>query len=204
MLAETALRQHVSRGSAERGDDYFVRGRVKRIEALGNAIEADVQGSRLYSVDLTIDNSALDIRCDCPWYVQHAEVCKHIWAAIRAASANDLLPDRELRINPEEPAELDNVRTFTPRGQRAAWERFLEALGPATLTQRTRAPRNVPDEIAYVLLAFARSPTFTLQLLGRARKKGGEWGKWKPLSLRLDDLTESIVRLRRIFANRSR
>ncbi len=188
MLAETALRQHVSRGSAERGDDYFVRGRVKRIEALGNAIEADVQGSRLYSVDLTIDNSALDIRCDCPWYVQHAEVCKHIWAAIRAASANDLLPDRELRINPEEPVELDNVRTFTPRGQRAAWERFLEALGPATLTQRTRAPRNVPDEIAYVLLAFARSPTFTLQLLGRARKKGGEWGKWKPLSLRLDDL----------------
>jgi SNF2 family DNA or RNA helicase len=190
VLAESALRQYVPRGSAERGDDYFARGRVKRVEALGNAIEADVQGSHLYSVDLTIDEGYLDVRCNCPWYVQHTEPCKHIWAAIRAASAKNLLPDRRLAISAEEPDdfELDNVRTFTPRGQRAAWERFLEALGPATAAPRHRAPRNVPDEIAYVLLAFARSPTFTLQLLGRARKKSGEWGKWKPLSLQLDDL----------------
>ena len=190
MVAETALRQLVSRGSAERGDSYFASGRVKRVEALGNAIEADVQGSRLYSVDLVIDGGYLDVRCDCPWYVQHADVCKHIWAAIRAASAKSLLPDRRLAISVEEPDpfELDNVRTFTPRGARAPWERFLEALGPASAVTRQRTPRTVPDEIAYVLLAFARSPTFTLQLLGRTRKKSGEWGKWKPLSLQLDDL----------------
>ncbi|HVG23188.1 MAG TPA: SNF2-related protein [Thermoanaerobaculia bacterium] len=190
MLAETALRQHVSRGSAERGDEYFARGRVRRVEALGNAIEADVQGSRLYTVDLTIEDAYLDVHCSCPWYVQHAEPCKHIWAAIRAASAKNLLPDRRLSISPEEPREddFDNVRAFTPREQRAPWERFLEALGPATAVTRHRAPRNVPDEIAYVLLAFARAPTFTLQILGRARKKTGEWGKWKPLSMHLDDL----------------
>jgi SNF2 family DNA or RNA helicase len=190
VLAETALRQLVPRGSADRGDDYFARGRVKRLEALGNAIEADVQGSRLYSVDLVVDEGFLDIRCDCPWYAQHGEVCKHIWAAIRAASARSLLPDRRLAISFEEPDdyELDNVRTFTPKETRAPWERFLEALGPATATPRQRVPRNIPDEVAYVLLAFARSPTFTLQLLGRARKKSGEWGKWKPLSLQLDDL----------------
>jgi superfamily II DNA or RNA helicase len=193
VLAETALRQLVPRGSAERGDEYFMRGRVKRIEALGDAIEADVQGSRLYSVDLVVDDSLLDVRCDCPWYVQHTEVCKHIWAAIRAAGARQMLPDRRLGIvagdldDDYEDDYDDNVRTFTPRGTRAAWERFLEALGPATLARR-RAPRSVPDEIAYVLLAFARSPTFTLQLLGRARKKSGEWGKWKQLSMPLDDL----------------
>ncbi|HUR82391.1 MAG TPA: SNF2-related protein, partial [Thermoanaerobaculia bacterium] len=162
---------------------------MKRIEALGDAIEAEVQGSRLYSVDLTVDDGLLDVSCNCPWYVQHTDVCKHIWAAIRAASAENLLPGELIGIVYEDAdSDPDNVRTFAPRGQRAAWERFLEALGPATITQRNRAPRNVPDEIAYVLLAFARSPTFTLQLLGRARKKGGEWGKWKPLSLRLDDV----------------
>ena len=190
MLAETALRQLVSRGSAERGDEYFVRGRVKRVEAIGNVIEADVQGSRLYTVDLVIDiaTDVLDIRCDCPWYVQHSEVCKHIWAAIRAASAKNLLPDRRLGIFAED-VDLDNVRTFTPKGEtRAPWERFLEALGPVSAVTRHRTPRSVPDEIAYVLLAFARSQTFTLQLLGRTRKKSGEWGKWKPLSLQLDDL----------------
>ncbi|HYC93152.1 MAG TPA: SNF2-related protein [Thermoanaerobaculia bacterium] len=186
MLAESALRQLVSRGSAERGDEYFLRGRVKRVEAIGNAIEAEVQGSRLYNVDLVIDNEMIDVSCDCPWYVQHSEVCKHIWAAIRAASAKNLLPDRRLGIFIDDES-LDNVRTFTPRETRAPWERFLEALGPATVT-RQRTPRNLPDEIAYVLLAFARSQTFTLQLLGRARKKSGEWGKWKPLSLQLDDL----------------
>ena len=88
----------MSRGSAERGDEYFLRGRVKRVEAIGNAIEADVQGSRLYSVDLVIDNEMVDVSCDCPWYVQNSEVCKHIWAAIRAASARNLLPDRRLGI----------------------------------------------------------------------------------------------------------
>ena len=190
MLAETALRQYVSRGSAERGDEYFARGRVKRVEALGSAIEAEVQGSRLYLVDLVVDNGFLDIRCDCPWFVQHGAACKHVWAAVRAASAKNLLPEKILGIlvTEPEPFELDNVRTFTPREQRAAWERFLEALGPASAVTRQRTPRTVPDEIAYVLLAFARSPTFTLQLLGRARKKSGEWGKWKPLSLQLDDL----------------
>ena len=189
MLAETALRELVSRGSAERGDEYFQRGRVRRVEAVGNTIEADVQGSRLYSIDLVIDieTDILEISCNCPWYVQHAEVCKHIWAAIRAASAKHLLPDRPLGIFAEY-VDLDNVRTFTPRETRAPWERFLEALGPAAPVTRSRTPRGVPDEIAYVLLAFARSQTFTLQLLGRARRKSGEWGKWKPLSLQLDDL----------------
>jgi superfamily II DNA or RNA helicase len=187
VLAESALRQFVSRGSAERGDDYFARGRVKRIESSDHAIMADVQGSRVYAVDLIITDGLFDVRCECPWFVQHGEVCKHIWAVIRAASARELFPDRELEINVAAPEELDNVRAFPPRGQRAAWERFLEALGPATVTQRQRVPRNLPDEIAYVLLAFARSPTFTLQILGRARKKGGEWGKWKPLTMRLDD-----------------
>jgi superfamily II DNA or RNA helicase len=190
VLAETALRQLVSRGSAERGDEYFAHGRVKRVEAAGPAIEAEVQGTRLYSVDLVVSDGLLDVRCDCPWYVKHTEVCKHIWAAIRAASAKNLLPDQRLGILTEDVDDefVDNIRAFTPRGTRAPWERFLEALGPASATPRPRAPRNVPDEIAYVLLAFARSPTFTLQLLGRARKKSGEWGKWKPLTMRLDDL----------------
>ncbi|HEX6083867.1 MAG TPA: SNF2-related protein [Thermoanaerobaculia bacterium] len=161
---------------------------MKRVEAVGNVIEADVQGSRLYTVDLTIENEIVEVRCDCPWYVQHSDVCKHIWAAIRAASAKNLLPDRRLGIFTED-ADLDNIRPFTPRGEtRAPWERFLEALGPVNPVSRHRTPRNVPDEIAYVLLAFARSQTFTLQLVGRARKKSGEWGKWKPLSLQLDDL----------------
>jgi len=190
VLAETALRQLVSRVSAERGDHYFANGRVRRVEVVDGVIEVDVQGTRVYAVDLTVDDGLLDVRCDCPRYVRHTEVCKHIWAAIRAASARGLLPDEPLGILTEDVDDelIDNVRRFVPRSMRAPWERFLEALGPATAAPRHRVPRNVPDEIAYVLLAFARSPTFTLQLLGRTKKKSGDWGKWKPLSLRLDDL----------------
>jgi superfamily II DNA or RNA helicase len=191
VLAETALRQLVSRRSAERGDEYFSLGRVKRLEQTGGVIEADVLGTHLYSVTLIVEGTSLDVRCECPWFVGQGEACKHIWAAIRAASARQLLPDRPLGITIEEADEEDytNVRPFAQRGPvRAPWERFLEALGPAAPPARPRSTRNVPDEIAYVLLSFARSQTLTLQILGRLRKKTGEWGKWKPISLRLDEL----------------
>ena len=194
MLAETALRKLVPRGTAERGDEYFAQGRVKRLEVIEGVIEADVEGTTLYAVDLIVDKHTLQVVCECPWYLQQIQPCKHIWAAIRAASAENLLPDRamsllplEVEVDPDDEF-YDNVRVFTPRDTRAPWERFMEALGPAPAVSRHRVTRTIPDEIAYVLIGFARSPTFTLQILGRARKKNGEWGKWKPLALHLDEL----------------
>lgn len=188
MLAETALRKLVSHGSLVRGDAYFAQGRVRRIEVLADgSIEADVQGTYLYSVELHVENRELTARCDCPWFEGHGEECKHIWAAIRAASARRLLPERALYLMPDEPFDApaySRAAKHTERGPQ--WQRVLEALGPAP--QASPAAGSMPEEIVYAINGFPRAQTLTLQILGRAHRKNGEWGKWKPLALRIDQL----------------
>ncbi|HEX8407742.1 MAG TPA: DEAD/DEAH box helicase [Thermoanaerobaculia bacterium] len=152
------------------------------------AIVATVQGSRLYSVELDAEDEVLYVQCECPWFMQNLDACKHVWAVIRAADAKALLPDdlEDIATYGEETV-ASNVRTFPNR--RPAWENFLDALTPMSGSVRSIGRRNpAPDEIAYVIVFFARSPALTLQILGRTRRKTGEWGKWKPLGLRLDEL----------------
>jgi len=194
VLAEIALRRLVAPRTAERGDAYFAQGRVRRIdEDEDHILHVTVQGSRLYTVDLIREEDVLIVRCECPWFVDQGEECKHIWAAIRAASAKNLLPDAPLGLVLDDvDFQYDNVHPFPVAPQRgpAPWERFLQALGPVNPSALTtlRKPPAIPDEIAYVIVPIARSQTLTLQLLGRTRKKNGEWSKWKPLSLHIDDV----------------
>ncbi|HEX2061008.1 MAG TPA: DEAD/DEAH box helicase [Thermoanaerobaculia bacterium] len=176
----------------QRGDDYFARGRVRQIAITDDGIiRATVVGTIPYRVTLIVDEDEdlLDATCECPWFAGNGLPCKHIWAVVRAASARNMLPDRPLSLELAEDLEDSTVVPFRRPDRRAPWERFLEALGPATPASPL-PQRDVPDAIAYVIVP-SRSHTHALmlQLLGRARRRNGEWGKWKPLSsLRLDDL----------------
>jgi superfamily II DNA or RNA helicase len=194
VLAETVLRQQISRVIRDRGDDYFARGRVRTLRDEGNgAMHAHVEGARTYEVDLSVEGDLLIVRCDCRYYLDHVEACKHIWAAIRAASVRNLLPERRLDLSCEEPDWPDGsiLPTKTPPPLRLvpqprAWERFLDAVGRAP-AMRT-ATRAVPEEIAYVLKRSSSPNVIAIHILGRSRKKGGEWGKWKQVSLDVTDL----------------
>ena len=174
-----------------RGDAYYAQGRVRRVAEIAEGlIEADVQGSRLYSVTLELLDDRLSVRCECPFFEGQGEECKHVWAAIRAASARGLLPERELFLVVDGVTSAQ-IRPFPVpriREARPSWQRFLDALGPSRLARRDASPRPVPDEIVYAISVFPHAQMLALQLLSRARRKNGEWGKWKPLSLRLDQL----------------
>lgn len=193
MIGETALRKQVPRATQARGDAYFVQGRVRRLsETSRGVLEAEVQGSERYPVRLALDGASVVASCTCPWFNGEGEICKHIWATVRAADARGLLPDTELTLLVDEDAIADD---YVPRPVRQAaarpqWQQFLESLphGPPPALQN--APRAVPDEIAYVIVSMTRVQSMTLQLLGRSRKKSGEWGKWKTLTMNLADLPE--------------
>jgi len=73
-----------------------------------------------------------------------------------------------------------------PQAQRPPWQSFLDAIGPAPPANLSLAQR--PETIVYVIEPFPASQRLTFQILGRSHKKNGEWGKWKQLSIRLDDL----------------
>ena len=181
MIAEDSIRPFLSDRTVTRGNAYFVEGRVRRIEVLApGIIAAAVQGSRLYSVELELEGDELTVRCDCPWFEQNDEECKHIWAAIRAAGARHLLPERE----------IFTVIGAPPRQQqeRPPWKRFLDALGTIQAVPERHSRQPIPEEILYVVMHSTVPTAVMLKILGRTRKKDGEWSRWKAISLRSDDL----------------
>jgi superfamily II DNA or RNA helicase len=205
-LAETALRRFFSPGTASRGDEYYAAGRVRRIErGPDGAIVANVDGSRVYQVALQVMGDELMIECDCPAFERYEDECKHIWAAIRAASARRLLPERKLMLAldiVDTPDDFDghfhgaNVVDMTSRRAfpgavarrdvRPAWQKFLDALPRRTAARGEERP--LPEEIVYAIYRTTYSHSISLEVLGRSRKKNGEWMKWKRFSIREDDL----------------
>jgi superfamily II DNA or RNA helicase len=202
VLAEKALRRFVAPRTLSRGDAYYIEGRVRRIEQIGpGLIHAEVQGSRLYSVELMIEGNHLSTECECPWFQDNFEECKHIWAVIRAASARRMLPERPLFLDDDEPdfdepfpeARPNPAHAYYPRPvihreKPPPWQSFLNALEPPPPPVPDSASRSIPEEILYAMQSFGRAQNLILEIVGRAHKKNGEWGKWKPLSLRLDQL----------------
>lgn len=67
-------------GRYERGERYYQRGAVSEIELIDERIEATVQGSRPYDVQVRLSDGKFETgRCSCP---DDAMPCKHIVAAI--------------------------------------------------------------------------------------------------------------------------
>src|SRR5437660_6151868 len=140
MLAENALRRFVAPRTLARGDAYYAKGRVRRIERLSpELIHADVQGSCVYSVELMIEGDYLTAECECPWFHENLEECKHIWAAIRAASARKMLPERPMFLGDidgsaeyvddyDDDPPITYPRAVPHREQPPAWQSFLNAL----------------------------------------------------------------------------
>src|SRR6185369_7702357 len=144
VLAERSLQALTPRFSVERGDAYFAQGRVGTMEAYDGTIETTVRGSYAYHVMLAVEEDAIFVRCQCAFYLRSFETCKHIWAAIRAALARNLLPDRKFAAVIHDDVEDEIVLdTIQPR-RTALWERFLQAIGPARGAM-PHAPRNVPE-----------------------------------------------------------
>ena len=74
------LGRNVSQKIRIRGRQYFERNAVRILFADADFISAKVTGSQMYEVDLERDANAVIYSCDCPYFEDHHEVCKHVWA----------------------------------------------------------------------------------------------------------------------------
>lgn len=78
-------RQYFSKVILERGRDYYNDGMVEIISADDRNIEAEVDGSYTYNVEITIDKGEVeDMNCNCP-YANDGNYCKHMAAVLFAA-----------------------------------------------------------------------------------------------------------------------
>lgn len=75
----------------QRGQNYYRDGRVLSIQYCGNYITAEIEGTDLYHVSVTLDtatNRIEDFFCDCP-YGEDGTPCKHLAALLCALEDAD-------------------------------------------------------------------------------------------------------------------
>ena len=76
LIAVPALRRMAGAQSFERGEGYFLDGRVRNLAEDGGRIAAEVRGTQVYRVALWAEDGALEYSCSCP--LGHDGVfCKH-------------------------------------------------------------------------------------------------------------------------------
>src|ERR671919_173061 len=92
VLAPDVPEQTRSKGSA-----YFRNGAVVSILGFDDKVTASVYGTREYHVELTREQDGFIGSCECPYFQDRFQVCKHIWALVIAADSRGLLPPIEPR-----------------------------------------------------------------------------------------------------------
>ncbi len=76
-----------------RGEEYFVRGRVRSLAANAGTVNAVVDGSRNYQVSLQLVDGRINYECSCP-VGRSGNFCKHCVAVCLAAMHNNTIPER--------------------------------------------------------------------------------------------------------------
>ena len=207
-LAEV-LAQDVPERTRTKGNRYFLGGAVRAIEGSDAHVVATVRGSQWYRVNLHREGDAVVASCECPYFADRGEACKHLWAVILAADTSGFLIGNS-PITDDVYLDLHLSRGGTgarpadlappPAAPPEPWRRFLSAVrqhvardGPAVSSRYTQG------EIVYALNADATgaSDVPTVQVQWRVRKRSGDWGKPQPAAMAADDVEQLPQRIDR-------
>jgi len=91
MLVAPSLARYFATAIRERGYQYFWQKRVRIEEGSASELRANVRGSEEYSVLLQWTGEMLAVFCDCAFFIENDQPCKHLWAALLAADAKQYL-----------------------------------------------------------------------------------------------------------------
>lgn len=184
----------VGRLTQERGRQYFLRGAVESIEGDSFSINAVVQGTMPYRVEIKNLNEFIDYSCNCPFFERDFEPCKHIWAAALKAEQHGYLRGRDklssVAFNSEH-------KTFGPArsgasGSGLSWQKQLEPLFHSMALAESRSAVTTPAEREFVYVidgaATASADRLIIEVAQRELRRNGTWGKLKTHKLRLNDL----------------
>jgi superfamily II DNA or RNA helicase len=191
------LAPFVTERTRAKGYGYHITNAVRIVHASSDAISADVRGTQPYAVELMREDEGFVASCECPFFVDRVDICKHIWAVVLTADSEGLLPpdgpESWLDVMTPEDSHGQFGRERHGRGTES-WERFLDGvLQQVASDDAARAvSRYITGELLYVI-----DRNLTLQgtgvavtVLWRQRKKSGDWGKPQPASLGIADVSQ--------------
>jgi superfamily II DNA or RNA helicase len=218
MQLSDALASQVTSSSRSRGLEYFQSGAVVSLHHQDGIIEATVAGNVDYDVVIEPVGTRLRVSCTCPHFVDHLQVCKHVWATVLAAEAEDIpllepgvapgriklelvadpydiedefLDDDDVGwLQPPPLAKASGVSTRKP-GPVPAWQTLLESIARhyAPPASLTHLPGRA-EQLLYVIdiEASLGANGLVLELMTRDRKVNGDWGKPKPARVMVADV----------------
>lgn len=187
----------------KRGGEYFLRGAVVHFDPQATFVYAVVRGSDDYVVRLELGDGAVLGTCTCPFFNDHLEPCKHLWAVALTCDARgalqspDTIPASDLDFvavplddeSNEDDWSLDDPEFRLPRpnaprlnaGRLSDWRQALAAI-TATSQPAYAPPLMSSGHLLYVidLAASNAAATLVVHLLAQERKQNGDWGVPKP------------------------
>lgn len=111
-----------------RGQDYYESELVDILSVDENAIEAAVEGTDTYSVEIVLQNGhVVQMNCDCP-YAENGNNCKHMAAVLFAAEDEDDLEDSLEYIEQRGQERKESLETMLAQAISKLSEEQLRAL----------------------------------------------------------------------------
>jgi superfamily II DNA or RNA helicase len=194
------LAPFVTERTRAKGHSYFVTGTVSILDASTDFVSANVRGTRVYHVNLVREDAGYTGACECPFFLDRHDICKHIWAVVLAADAEGLVPadgpDAWLDVSPEPAVAAPHaVRTVgEPRRLPDPWERFLDGVLQQVATGESSRPlpRYANGELLYVIdrALTLQGHGVAVQVHWRQRKKNGEWGRPQPAAFEPSEIDQ--------------
>ena len=175
-----------------RGEAYAADGRVEIQEADENGVVATVRGTASYRVELGVHEGVFGAGCDCPYADEHGPTCKHVWAALIEADAEELVPWDAVEPAAPRPPAPGAPPAAAPRLPGRQWKNDLQAvalaMAPAGRPAGEAVPAAWPEDrrLAYVVDVEASRGRGALAVevaTERWRKDGRGWDR--PVAFRL-------------------
>ena len=195
------IADEVGRLSQERGRQYYIRGAVKQIDGDDLSVNAVVQGTIRYNVEITSIDEFLDYSCSCPYFERDLEPCKHIWAVALTAEQKGYLRGREDASALDRFAGLREPFPRTPAAKPSqvkrpppapSWKKQLEPLLSSLAAAESRLRFSTPAEREFIYVidvsATRSDDRLIIDVAQRERRANGAWGKLKTKKLGLDDI----------------
>jgi len=186
MYLEHALSRYFHPLTRDRGQEIYHKRRVRILRGDRYLVEAEVQGSQLYEVEIQRDGELLYPYCECPAFEDFG-LCKHLWATLLEADRRDFLTgifgagkpklaERELAAG----IDLGD----SEHAKSAAWREFFRPQpAPPSYYRPEHWPAGREIHYAINIEASRANGYLMLDVLQRDRKKNGEWAKAKPLRM---------------------
>src|SRR5438270_8095392 len=106
MSLTVKLADQFSHNARIEGERLQQAGRVKITDHTAGWIEATVQGTMPYEMILERQKGVVRYSCDCPYFVNTGDTCKHVWATLRQAELKGYLDEwdtsRTLEMVPDD------------------------------------------------------------------------------------------------------